>query len=137
MSISEYRGNIDFLGKFSFTDGYNYVVVKDGYVSVMNGTVAQPAIHFNLSPDTGIYSPDLDTIGFVTDGYERVTIDQDGYLLINTNESDEYLTLDGVISLAQVTEPTPSFGRGKVYVKDWLNGFSNHCKYAEIFVKIN
>jgi len=24
----------------------------------------------------------------------------------------------------------------KVYLKDWLNGFSNNCRYAEVFVKI-
>jgi hypothetical protein len=50
-----------------------------------NGTAAAPAFTFTGDPDTGIYRPGADTLGFVTNGSEKVRINSAGNVGIGTS----------------------------------------------------
>ena len=111
-------GNINFIGQFLFTDGNGTVTIRDGYITLSDGYTGQPAIRFDNAAATGIYSPEPDTIGFVIDAQEKVILDQDGYLGINTSAPVEYLTVDGVLAVSPQVEPPPDATYGKIYQKN-------------------
>lgn len=50
-------------------------IYASGTVKVATGTAAAPAYTFSTDPDTGIYSPENNSIGFVASGSERAKID--------------------------------------------------------------
>ena len=68
----------------SFTSG-NFINLSGAVSTVTSGvfasgTASNPSISFSSDPDTGIYRPAADSIGFVTNGQAKLVIDVDGQL---------------------------------------------------------
>lgn len=54
-------------------------------IQVGNGTATAPSFAFVNDTNTGIYRPSADTLGFVTNGLERVTIGSTGDVMVTGN----------------------------------------------------
>ena len=59
-----------------------------------DGTETAPSIAFASDPDTGIYKPATNEIGFSTNGDEKVRIDNTGNVGIGTDSPDGKLCLN-------------------------------------------
>lgn len=70
------------------------------------GLVGTPGLPFTGDANTGFYQPATDTIGFVTNGAERMRFDANGNLLIATTSAPT--TMAKGIAIGQGTAPTAS-----------------------------
>lgn len=64
-------------------------IYASGTVKVVTGTAAAPAYTFSSDPDTGIYSPGANVLGFTGNGAEKIRLGASGNLLIGT-DNDTY-----------------------------------------------
>ena len=63
-------------------------IYASGTVKVSAGTAAAPAYSFSTDPDTGIYSPGANVLGFGVNGVENARISVGGNVLIATSTDD-------------------------------------------------
>lgn len=62
-------------------------ITPSGVDTTSLGTAASPAFSFSNDPDTGMYSPTADTLGFSTGGTQRIRVDSAGRVNIGTATS--------------------------------------------------
>jgi hypothetical protein len=79
-----------------------------GEVRAGDGTVSQPSISFSDESSMGLYRPDADTLGFVTGGNERMTIDASGQVGIGTPTPSVPLDVAGTINTSSVVRGAAS-----------------------------
>jgi hypothetical protein len=79
-----------------------------GEVRAGDGTVSQPSISFSDESSMGLYRPDADTLGFVTGGNERMTIDASGQVGIGTPTPSFPLDVAGTINTSSVVRGAAS-----------------------------
>ena len=76
--------------------GYGSVVLSDGpTVSFAAGSVDAPSVAFLDDSNTGVWSPDSDTVAVSTGGAQRLTVDSFGNVGIGTDTSPHRLTIVG------------------------------------------
>ena len=78
------------------------------------GTEASPGITFSGDTDTGIYKPAADTLGFSTNGDEKLRVDSDGRLLVGgttnvTHFIPPFSTLSPRVQVSGTTHSGSSF----------------------------
>ena len=119
----------------------------DGAINFVSaGTESLPTIHFNDDTNTGIYSPGIDQLAFVTNGDTAVYIDALGKMgLGNENPSSYDAAANGIVigsdigSDFGVTISTGSTSQASIYFADarwqherglfWLDA-SGRCRSA-------
>ena len=75
-----------------------------------DGTAAAPAYTFSSDPDTGIYSPGANTLGFGEGGAESMRITSGGNVLIATSTDDgaNKLQVNGRIKATDIALSAPA-----------------------------
>jgi hypothetical protein len=104
-----------------------------------NGNADEPAITFNSSQSTGIYRPAADNLAFSTGGTERIRIDENGNVGINTIPS-EILHVVGNLQLDGSFMPGGDAGntdqilisKGPGNEPEWGPGFLNVASISNI-----
>jgi len=69
---------------FNVTSGG--IRMRAGDLLIQDGTATDPTLGFVDDPDTGIYSPAANTIGFTTNGAQRAFINNDGMTIQDSNQ---------------------------------------------------
>lgn len=67
-----------------------------GPLGAQAGTAAAPALSFSGDPDTGLFRPSSDALGFAAGGAEKARIDASGRLLLGTTTAPADLVVGGV-----------------------------------------
>ena len=86
-------GNLSASGDVFANDG-----TFTGQILFADGTVTAPAIANSGDTNNGIYFPATDTLGFVTNGLERLRVASTGNVGVGTTTPNEKLTVSGNIS---------------------------------------
>jgi hypothetical protein len=102
-------GNISSDKQFLFADGSvsapsiankdkNYFVLQDGSDYLVIDHTSDDVLSMQEFANNGIYIPLADTLGFVTNGIDRLRITQDGKVGIGTTSPGAKLTVSGTLS---------------------------------------
>lgn len=72
----------------------NVLASFSGSIGTTDGTEGAPTHTFYSDPDTGMYRPGLNTLGFSVAGTETLTISSDGYVQVSDSVSPAYRLYD-------------------------------------------
>ena len=67
-----------------------------GPLGAQAGTAAAPSLSFSADPDTGLFRPSSDALGFAVGGAEKARVDASGRLLLGTTTAPADLVVGGV-----------------------------------------
>lgn len=101
-------GNLTALGGGDFNSDGTLPMV--GALRLINGSTVGPALTFNSDPDTGIFSPAADEMGFSVGGVESLRIANGGNVGIGTNFPQETLHVTGSAKIDMVLKLQPQAG---------------------------
>lgn len=86
------------------------------------GSAASPIVSFSSS--SGFYTPTANTIGFATNGAERMRLDTNGNLAIGNTTPTSTLDLNGAITVRGITTPATSGAvQGRIFYDSTSNRF--------------
>jgi hypothetical protein len=108
------------------------------------GSISAPTFSFTSDPNTGIFSPSADILGFVTSGTERMRIDANGNVGIGTTSPGNKLEVKGagtdavenVLGVYNTLTPGTAKGKGAAIQLGWSNA-QYYSKIATIFESRN
>ncbi len=95
-------------GNIATLDGGGFV--SWGGLMADNGDATTPDFRFGLDPNTGMFSPAPDTIGFSTGGNEALTIASSGYVGVNEPSPTKTLQVGGDFGASSVEVYNASAG---------------------------
>jgi len=75
----------DFTNRIVYADGLQMSDLSDGKVDLGYGTPSEPSLLFEAAEGTGLASPLIRTISFLTDGVTRMLLNPEGHLIIPNN----------------------------------------------------
>ena len=95
------------------------------------GSVSLPDISFDGDINTGLFQPGADSLSITTAGTQRVTVDSDGKLLINTSTAFDASSQ----GLLQIQGPTNSYALLSLQRNDTSVGAGNALGVIDFFSK--
>ncbi|MDC0347308.1 tail fiber domain-containing protein [Planctomycetota bacterium] len=100
------------------------ILTVNGTVTTGGGTASAPALAFRADSNTGMFRPASQSLGFSTNGSERMRIDSSGRVGIGTSSPDGILDIEGNFESQKALVLTNTQGTGKVsYLRSHgLNG---------------
>jgi hypothetical protein len=91
-----------------FAPGVN-LQLNNGFVATGAGTLSSPGFTFTGDPNTGIYAPAADILGFSTGGTSRLTLSSTG-----VNAGSSAITTTGTLSAGPATVTSLNVGNGAI-----------------------
>jgi len=99
--LSDASSNNDvYYGTSTTLEAQKYIVISD--------TSSNPGFSWSNNSNTGIYQPSSNTIGFTTDGIEKMRILNNGNVGIGTNNPQARLDISGNIYMTDGTSDAPN-----------------------------
>jgi hypothetical protein len=92
--------------KINFAAGGSIQMIGGGGLLIADGTLTSPSVRFLNDTNTGIYQPEADAIGFVTNGSEKSRINLSGHHFINTTAQLGGGTITSFLNVASTSATT-------------------------------